>query len=168
MILSSIAWTLWSWVRIPHRAWMFGVYMCLLCVCAVLCLGRGLAMSWSLVLGVLPIVNGSGNGKAARANKGCRAIKIKWHWGNISLSTSALPGKPHYRNCFILVRHPIARRYVERERENQSSNMDEIQADSKLLSGCCLNTIETPIIIQNHPVFLMCLLQNWVCDHSKA
>jgi hypothetical protein len=34
----------------------FGVY-------AVLCLGRGLATSWSLVQGVLPIVNRSGNWK---------------------------------------------------------------------------------------------------------
>jgi hypothetical protein len=67
--------TLWSWVRIPLRAWMFGVYMCLFCLCAVLCLGRGLATSWSLVQGVLPIVNRSGNWKEARAHKGCRAIQ---------------------------------------------------------------------------------------------
>jgi hypothetical protein len=51
--------------------------MCLFCVCAVLCLGRGLATSWSLVHGVLPIANRSGDWKAARAHKGCRAIK-KW------------------------------------------------------------------------------------------
>jgi hypothetical protein len=49
--------------------------MCLFCVCAVLCLGRGLATDWSLVQGVLAIVNGSGNWKATRAHKGCRAIK---------------------------------------------------------------------------------------------
>jgi hypothetical protein len=49
--------------------------MCLFCVCAVLCLGRGLATSWSLVQGVLPIVNGSGDWKAARAHKGCRDIQ---------------------------------------------------------------------------------------------
>jgi hypothetical protein len=30
--------------------------MCLFCACVVLCLGRGLAMSWSLVQGVLPTV----------------------------------------------------------------------------------------------------------------
>jgi hypothetical protein len=32
-----------SWVRMTHKAWMFG--MCLICVCVVLCLGRGLATS---------------------------------------------------------------------------------------------------------------------------
>jgi hypothetical protein len=32
-------------VRIPLKSWMFGVYMCLFCVCAVLCLGRGLCDS---------------------------------------------------------------------------------------------------------------------------
>jgi hypothetical protein len=46
--LSSLARTLWSRVRIPLRAWMFSVYMCLFCVCVVVCLGRGLATSWSL------------------------------------------------------------------------------------------------------------------------
>jgi hypothetical protein len=54
---------------------MFGVYMCFFCVGAVLCLGRGLATSWSLVQEVLPIVNRSGNWKEARAHKGCRAIQ---------------------------------------------------------------------------------------------
>jgi hypothetical protein len=52
---------------------MFGVYMFLFYFCAVLCLGRGLATSWSLVQGVLPIVNRSGNWKAALAHKGSRA-----------------------------------------------------------------------------------------------
>jgi hypothetical protein len=41
--LSSLARTLGSWVRIQLRTWMFGVCMRLFCVCAVLCLGRGLA-----------------------------------------------------------------------------------------------------------------------------
>jgi hypothetical protein len=36
--------------------------MCLFCVCVVLCLGRGLATSWSLVQGVLPSVKLSRNG----------------------------------------------------------------------------------------------------------
>jgi hypothetical protein len=54
---------------------MFFVYMCLFCVCAVLCLGRGLATSWSLVQNVIPIVNRSRKWKAGRAHKGCRAIK---------------------------------------------------------------------------------------------
>jgi hypothetical protein len=71
--LSSLARRPWSWVRIPLTAWMFGMYMCLFCVCAVLCLGRGLAMSCSLIQGVLPIVNKSGNWKEARTHKGCRA-----------------------------------------------------------------------------------------------
>jgi hypothetical protein len=31
------------WVRIPLKAWMFGVYMRLFCVYVVPCLGSGLA-----------------------------------------------------------------------------------------------------------------------------
>jgi hypothetical protein len=54
--LSSFARKLGSWVRIPLKAWMFGVCMRLFCVCVVLCLGSGLAMGWSLVQGVLPSV----------------------------------------------------------------------------------------------------------------
>jgi hypothetical protein len=46
-----------------------------ICVCAVLCLGWGLATSWSLVQEVLPSVSRSGNWKAVRAHKRCRAIK---------------------------------------------------------------------------------------------
>jgi hypothetical protein len=49
--MSSPAWTLGSWVRIPLEAWMF------VCVYSVLsCVSSGLATSWSLVQGVLPIV----------------------------------------------------------------------------------------------------------------
>jgi hypothetical protein len=51
--------------------------MCLFCVCAVLCLGSGLATGWSHVQGVLPIVNRSGKRKTARAHKGCRANEKK-------------------------------------------------------------------------------------------
>jgi hypothetical protein len=54
--LSSLARTLWPWVRIPLSAWMFGVYVRLFCVYVVLYLGRGLATDQSLVQGVLPIV----------------------------------------------------------------------------------------------------------------
>jgi hypothetical protein len=56
--LSSLARTLGSWVRIPLKARMFGVCvcMCLFFVRVVLCLGRGLATRWSLVQGVLPSV----------------------------------------------------------------------------------------------------------------
>jgi hypothetical protein len=54
--LSALARTLVSWVRIPLRAWMFGVCMSLFCVCVDLCLGSGLATGWSLVQGVLPSV----------------------------------------------------------------------------------------------------------------
>jgi hypothetical protein len=42
-----------SWIQIPLLAWMFDVYVCLFCVCYVLCLGRGLETSWSFVQGVL-------------------------------------------------------------------------------------------------------------------
>jgi hypothetical protein len=58
--------------------------MCLFSVCAVLCLGRGLATSWSLVQGVLPIVNRSGNWKAARAHKGYRAIQKRYVRVNVT------------------------------------------------------------------------------------
>jgi hypothetical protein len=52
--------------------------MCLFCVCVVLCLGRGLATSWSLVQGVLPSVKWSWNWKPeARAQGGCRASEKK-------------------------------------------------------------------------------------------
>jgi hypothetical protein len=71
--LSSLTRPLWSWVRIPLRACMLSVYMCLFCVCVVLCLGRGLATSWSLFQGDLPTVNISGDWKAVKAHKGCRA-----------------------------------------------------------------------------------------------
>jgi hypothetical protein len=43
--LSSLARKPGSWVRIPHYALMFVMCMCLLCVCVVPCLGRGLATS---------------------------------------------------------------------------------------------------------------------------
>jgi hypothetical protein len=51
--LSSLAWKPGPWVRIPLRAWMFSV-----CVCVFLCLctGRGLATSWSPAQGVPPTV----------------------------------------------------------------------------------------------------------------
>jgi hypothetical protein len=40
--LSSLARTLRSWVRIPLKAWMY-VLCAFICVCVVLCVGRGLA-----------------------------------------------------------------------------------------------------------------------------
>jgi hypothetical protein len=52
--LFSPARTLGSWVRIPPKAWTFGVCMRLFCVRVVLCVGSGLAMDWSPVQGVLP------------------------------------------------------------------------------------------------------------------
>jgi hypothetical protein len=52
--LSSLARTLWSWVRIPRRAWRFGV--CVFIVFVVLYLRKGLATGRSLVQWVLPIV----------------------------------------------------------------------------------------------------------------
>jgi hypothetical protein len=62
---------------------MFGVYE------LILCLGRGLATSWSIVQGVLPIVNRSGNRKEARAHKGCRVSKKNPPF-SVSLSTDIL------------------------------------------------------------------------------
>jgi hypothetical protein len=55
-VLSSLARKPGLWVRIPQNAWMFGICMCLFCVCVALCLGRELATGWSLVQGVLPSV----------------------------------------------------------------------------------------------------------------
>jgi hypothetical protein len=52
--ISKYIWTLGSWVRIPLRAWMFGVFMRLFSICVALCLGSGLTTGWSLVQGVLP------------------------------------------------------------------------------------------------------------------
>jgi hypothetical protein len=50
-VRSSLARKPGSWVRISHKKWMFGMFMCLFCVCVVLCLGSDLATSWSLVQG---------------------------------------------------------------------------------------------------------------------
>jgi hypothetical protein len=44
-VLSSLCRKAESWVRILHKAWMFGRCIYLFCVCVVLCLGRGLATS---------------------------------------------------------------------------------------------------------------------------
>jgi hypothetical protein len=79
--LSSLSRTLWLWVRIPLKAWMFGMCICLFCVCVVLCLGKGLATGWSPVQGfLLPVYKikklKSGQGPA----KGCRAKKNRCMW----------------------------------------------------------------------------------------
>jgi hypothetical protein len=56
------------------------VCVCSFCDCVVLCLGRGLATSWSLVQGVLPSVKWSWNWKAeVRAQRGCRVGEKKLH-----------------------------------------------------------------------------------------
>jgi hypothetical protein len=55
-VLSSFARKPGTRVRIPYKAWMFGVCMRLFCICVVLCLGSGLATGWSPVQGVLPSV----------------------------------------------------------------------------------------------------------------
>jgi hypothetical protein len=49
--MSSPAWTLGSWVRIPLEAWMF---VCVYSVFVLSCVSSGLATGWSLVQGVLP------------------------------------------------------------------------------------------------------------------
>jgi hypothetical protein len=49
------------------------------CVCAVVCLGRGLATSWSLVQGVLPPVNRSGNRNSGQGPQG------QYHAWNVGL-----------------------------------------------------------------------------------
>jgi hypothetical protein len=51
--MSSPAWTLGSWLRIPLDAWMF---VCVYSVFVLSCVGSGLATGWSLVQGVLPTV----------------------------------------------------------------------------------------------------------------
>jgi hypothetical protein len=50
--MSSLARTLWSWVRIPLKAW---ISVCVFPV-FVFCLGSGLATGWSPVQGVLQTV----------------------------------------------------------------------------------------------------------------
>jgi hypothetical protein len=45
---------------------VWSMYMCLFFVCAGLCLGRDLATSWSLVQGVIPNVNKSGDWKSGQ------------------------------------------------------------------------------------------------------
>jgi hypothetical protein len=63
---------------IPYKAWMFGMCMCLFCVCVVLCLGRGLATSRSPVRGVLPSVKWLWNWKSeARTQGGCKTSEKK-------------------------------------------------------------------------------------------
>jgi hypothetical protein len=51
--MSSPAWTLGSWVRIPLETCLF---VCVYSVFALSCVGSGLATGWSHVQGVLPIV----------------------------------------------------------------------------------------------------------------
>jgi hypothetical protein len=58
---------------------MFGVCMCLFCVCIVLCLDRGFATRWSLIQGVLPSVKMIMKLiEEARAQGGCRASEKKY------------------------------------------------------------------------------------------
>jgi hypothetical protein len=69
--LFSLPQTMWSWVRIPHEAWMcvLNVYVCVLCV------GRGLAKGWPPSQGVLPLCIGSRNRKSGQdPTEGRRAI----------------------------------------------------------------------------------------------
>jgi hypothetical protein len=74
----------------PTRAWMSGV-----CVSFVLCLGSGLATSWSLVQGALHIVNRLGNWKEARTHKCCRAFeKLKRPLISMSSCPASLSGGP--------------------------------------------------------------------------
>jgi hypothetical protein len=51
--MTSPAWTLGSWVRIPLETWMF---VCVYSVFVLSCVGSSLATGWSLVQGVLPTV----------------------------------------------------------------------------------------------------------------
>jgi hypothetical protein len=55
---------------------MFGVWMCLFCVCVVLCLGRGIETSWSLVQGVLPSLKWSWT-EETWAHGSCRSSEKK-------------------------------------------------------------------------------------------
>jgi hypothetical protein len=72
--------TLWAFTACYRDSFTFLLFMCLFCVCVVLCLGRGLATSWSLVQGVLPTVNDHETEKSeARVHGGCRASEKKIH-----------------------------------------------------------------------------------------
>jgi hypothetical protein len=70
---SSPARTLGSWVRIPLEAWMS---VCVYSVCALLCVGSGLATSWSPPSkeSYRPCI-GLRNCKSCQDPKGCRAIE---------------------------------------------------------------------------------------------
>jgi hypothetical protein len=76
-VLSSLARTLGSWVRIPLTAWMS---VCVYSVCVVLCVGSGLATDWSPVQGVLQTVyrlkKQKNKNRGQGPTKGCRAIII--------------------------------------------------------------------------------------------
>jgi hypothetical protein len=77
---------------------MFGVCMCLFCVCVVPCLGRGLATSRSPVQGVLPSVKVIMKLKAeAGVQKGCRASEKKLY-----VYTSLFISKPHFLKTFCI------------------------------------------------------------------
>jgi hypothetical protein len=65
---SSPARTLGLWVRIPFKG--MDVYVCLFCVCVVLCVGSGLATGWSPVQGVLPTVYRLRNWKSGQGPQG--------------------------------------------------------------------------------------------------
>jgi hypothetical protein len=61
------------------------VYM-LFCACVVLCLGRGLATSWSLVQGVLPSVKWSWNWKIRGQSPTGAVESAKRKYSNFSMN----------------------------------------------------------------------------------
>jgi hypothetical protein len=64
--LSSLSQTLGSCVRIALKTWMS---VCVYSLCAVLCVGRGLARGWSPVQGILPTVYKLRNWKSGRRSQ---------------------------------------------------------------------------------------------------
>jgi hypothetical protein len=68
------------------------VFVCVYSVCVVLCLGRGLATSWSLAQGVLPSVKWSWNWKQRPGPKGALEpvkntnVRVRWDVWNYAVS----------------------------------------------------------------------------------
>jgi hypothetical protein len=69
------------------------------CVCVVVCLGRGLATSWSPVQGVLPYVNDQETEKSGLCSKSGSKEEEKMF--NSSLCHRTLLYRDSYKKCYI-------------------------------------------------------------------
>jgi hypothetical protein len=96
-VVSSLARKPGSWVRIPLRVWMFDVCV-FFCVYVVLCIGWGLATSWSLVQGFLP------------------SVKWLWNWEISPMLQNGSKNRKKNLYCrFLFEMLMVAQRFVEAE-----------------------------------------------------